>query len=409
VCGSDSGGKESRRPHFVADEPQACGATAQARIDPESSDASAPAFAVSIKSKETSRPRFIPNEQDVLSGNLEAEVDDGPPSPAAPLGRGENLSDTGLLPAETTSLQCAPEEDSWRDEVSARLQRYRARRRPLEPRYPSLRLKFEVPETWGASAGATESASPPLLSNAAPALVSQQEPAAERVEQTPASPLEESVQETRYSVEPEPSQTTAKIIEFPGPAYAPPLPLHELAEPVVDRPRILEAPEVVPPPPALGGIIIEEEHRVEPERRPGIDMPLHGAPAGRRLIAASVDLLIVLVACGVFGAIFGQIVGVRPPLWQAAGLALVLPAILWMGYQYLLVVYSGSTPGLRAAGLELLGFDGTRPSRRRRRARVLASFLSGASLGLGYLWQFLDEDGLCWHDRVMKTYLAPTR
>jgi uncharacterized RDD family membrane protein YckC len=208
-------------------------------------------------------------------------------------------------------------------------------------------------------------------------------------------------------VEPEPVWPTAKIIEFPGPAYAPPTPLYELAEPIVDRPRILEAPEVVPPPPALGGITIEEEREREPERRPGIDMPLQAAPVGRRMLAAGVDAFIVLVACALFGAIADRMCGTRPPLWQLVGLGVGLPVVFWMGYQYLLVVYSGSTPGLRAAKLQLVRFDGTLPDRRRRRARVLASFLSGIALGLGYLWQFLDEDALCWHDRVMKTYLAP--
>jgi hypothetical protein len=42
-----------------------------------------------------------------------------------------------------------------------------------------------------------------------------------------------------------------------------------------------------------------------------------------------------------------------------------------------------------------------------RRWRVLGSMLSGISLGMGYAWQFLDEDALCWHERVTKTYLAP--
>jgi len=26
---------------------------------------------------------------------------------------------------------------------------------------------------------------------------------------------------------------------------------------------------------------------------------------------------------------------------------------------------------------------------------------------MGYAWVFLDEDALCWHDRITHTYLAP--
>jgi uncharacterized RDD family membrane protein YckC len=68
---------------------------------------------------------------------------------------------------------------------------------------------------------------------------------------------------------------------------------------------------------------------------------------------------------------------------------------------------AGSTPGLKLAKLELSQFDGRPVPRSLRRWRVLASVLSGLSLGLGYAWCFLDEDELCWHDRITHTYMAP--
>jgi hypothetical protein len=40
---------------------------------------------------------------------------------------------------------------------------------------------------------------------------------------------------------------------------------------------------------------------------------------------------------------------------------------------------------------------------------VLASYLSAASLGMGYAWLFLDEDNLCWHDRITHTFLGPRK
>src|ERR1700734_2305451 len=84
-----------------------------------------------------------------------------------------------------------------------------------------------------------------------------------------------------------------------------------------------------------------------------------------------------------------------------------ISVLLWAAYQYLLMVYSARTPGLRVAGLELTRFDGSATTRSLRRWRVLASYLSAASLGMGYVWLFLDEDSLCWHDRITHTYLAP--
>jgi len=203
---------------------------------------------------------------------------------------------------------------------------------------------------------------------------------------------------------------TAKIIEFPRLAWGPPPPpLDQLAEPVSDRPRILEAPEIVPPAPALGGITIEGAERQEAEKRPGIDVPLQSASLARRVLASAIDGLIVAAASALFGFIFWKVAAVRPPLLQMLGLAVGVPLLLWMAYQYLLIVYAGNTPGLRASGLELARFDGTPTNPRLRRWRVLAACLSGVSLGMGYVWVFLDEDALCWHDRITHTYLAPRK
>jgi uncharacterized RDD family membrane protein YckC len=201
----------------------------------------------------------------------------------------------------------------------------------------------------------------------------------------------------------------AKIIEFPRPAYEPPVITNDLAEPIFDRPRILEAPEVVPPPPALGGITIEEVAKAEPERRPGIDMPLHPAPLEQRFAAMMIDGLVVAIAMATFSAIYYQLTRAQPPITQLLGIGGGLLGFFSAAYQYLLVVYSGTTLGLRAMKLQLLRFDGSPARPPLRRWRVLASWLSAVSLGMGYLWQFLDEDGLCWHERVTKTYVASGR
>src|ERR1700682_5110513 len=59
--------------------------------------------------------------------------------------------------------------DYWRREVATRLERYRARRKPRGPRYPSLRLPFDAADSWlpvsgsalAVSASATAHASAP--------------------------------------------------------------------------------------------------------------------------------------------------------------------------------------------------------------------------------------------------------
>jgi hypothetical protein len=296
------------------------------------------------------------------------------------------------------------ENPAWRDELSARLNRYRARRKAPPPRYPSLKLPFGSVE---ASAKANLPVAPIFESVSNHALA---------LDTTAAEPsrLEHSEPEPRAEAETVPRQpiphTGAKIIEFPRFAWGPPPPPpDQLAEPVMGRPRILEVPEVAPPPPALGGITIEPVQNEEVAKRPGIDIPLQSASLGWRFVAALVDGLIIGVASALFGFIFWKIAAIHPPRIQVFALAAGIPCVFWAAYQYLLIVYSGSTPGLRAARLELTRFDGSSTRRSLRRWRILASFLSAASLGMGYVWVFLDEDSLCWHDRITHTYLAPRK
>lgn len=314
------------------------------------------------------------------------------------------------------SSECAPEDSpAWRQEVAARLNRYQSKRKPRPPRYPSLRLQFEQNDSTRNSADVSDESTFFLstASNHALALDGFESRPAPTVETTGSASLqraENPVQRTAQafvSDVPIPAPATAKIIEFPCSWMPPPAPLDELAEPVVDRPRILEAPEVILPPPALGGITIEPAHQPELEKRPGIDIPLQSASLSRRILSTAIDGVIVATACALFAYIFWKITAIQPPRFQILSSAAGLIALFWFAYQYLLVVYSGSTPGLRLAKLELSRFNGTPASRGLRRWRVLASFLSAVSLGMGYAWVFLDEDALCWHDRITHTYLAP--
>jgi hypothetical protein len=295
--------------------------------------------------------------------------------------------------------------DAWRDELSARLNSYRTRRKAPPPRYPSLRLPF------GPAASALRT--PPLEESlSAHAFESARDHAFPPEETKNKSSKAEEPVLLMQSAAPAPhsTQSGAKIIEFPRFAWGPPpAPLDQLAEPVIDRPRILEVPEVAPPPPALGGITIEPARVEEPERVPGIEIPLQSAPLGRRLLASMIDWVIIGTASALFGFVFWKVTAVRPPQIQIFALAAGISGLFWASYQYLLMVYAATTPGLRLARLELTRFDGSPTRRSLRRWRVLASYLSAASLGMGYAWLFLDEDGLCWHDRITHTYLAPKR
>jgi uncharacterized RDD family membrane protein YckC len=314
-------------------------------------------------------------------------------------------------PQPCDDVEPVPEDSpAWRLEVAARLNRYQERRKPRPPRYPSLRLRFEGEDPNKASAVSMETVvlSPSMSSNRALALDGFADSAVHAVEASASAPPE-----VLHAALPQPLRsspvpvTTAKIIEFPRSWTPPPASPDELAEPVMNRPRILEAPEVLPPLPALGGIAIDPAPQPELGKRPGIDIPLQSASLARRVCSAAIDDAIIAMACALFGLIFWKVTAIRPPGIQILEIAVGLTSVLWAAYQYLLLVYAGTTPGLRMAGLELARFDGSPAGRRLRRWRVLASYLSAVSLGMGYAWVFLDEDALCWHDRITHTYIAP--
>ena len=290
----------------------------------------------------------------------------------------------------------------WREELAAKMQAYRTRRKPRAPKYPSLQLPFEVhsekptasePIAWSSLALEPPPEQPldfdePLFNVPkldGPQLVSAM-PAP-----TPKEP----------AIVAEVAPPFSNVIEFPR--YGEMVLGDELAEPLVEQPRILEAPELAPPEPALGGILLETPE--DPNAGASSDAPIQPASIGRRFVAAALDMVVVALAAGLFGWTFSKVAHEVPPRPQLLVSGAVLLAALWLGYQYLLLAWSGTTFGLSACGLELACIDGSVPKRRQRRLRLLASCLSAASLMLGYAWVLLDENRLCWHDRITRTYL----
>jgi len=370
-------------------------------IDPEPFDASEQRFAASVEEK-TVPPRFVVDAASSDSNAGDNSLQDGG-AKLATVNSGSGEPSAAV--AQSSSLQAellAPQEaDSWRHEVANRVNNYRARRRPRAPRYPSLQLKFDPPEpSWTAHPATIEPASNANHNRLAVALQ----------DTLPVPEPKQPVQaRTDGADHLNVGEASARILEFPRSTPPPPPVFDGLAEPVASQPRILEVPELVLPPPALGGILMEPAEEPAKERRPGFELPLQAAPMSRRLLAGAIDGLLVSCAVALFAYVFFRVASIVPPLQQAAPISVILAAVFWTGYQYLLLVYTGTTPGLKLAHLQLSRFDGSAVPRRTRRWRVLASVLSGLSLALGYAWCFLDEDRLCWHDRITRTYMAPKR
>jgi uncharacterized RDD family membrane protein YckC len=202
------------------------------------------------------------------------------------------------------------------------------------------------------------------------------------------------------------------LIVFPRPLLEPPLvpqpSRDELAEPVNSRPRILEVPEDIMP--AMQGSLFPEirldadEPEVRASREPEIEVPLRVVPVSARLMAGLTDAAVVMAAEALFGAIACRALPEVPhtkPFWMMLG---GLTVLLWAVYQHLFLLYGGRTVGMHMRGIHLSTFDGRVPewAERRRRARFLC--LSLASVSLGFLWALVDEDTLCWHDRLSQTF-----
>src|SRR6266404_7260549 len=201
-----------------------------------------------------------------------------------------------------------PNSDSWRVEVAARLARYRTRRKPRTPRYPSLLLPFDTPESWSRLA-------PPSGSTAVattPARAGQDFTFHTEEDYAVGAPSLADPRETLGQA----AEQSAKVIEFPRSAAIPLSRPSDLADPVFDRdlPRIVEAPEVLPPPPALGGMLMEPTHQEPAKRLAGTDFPLSSATIARRALAALVDGAVLATFLAAIAAIFLRLNPVPEPL-----------------------------------------------------------------------------------------------
>jgi uncharacterized RDD family membrane protein YckC len=202
------------------------------------------------------------------------------------------------------------------------------------------------------------------------------------------------------------------LIVFRRPLLEPPLvPLpsrDELAEPIHNRPRILEVPEDIMPP-VQGSLFPEirldvDEQESSSLSEPKIEVPLPVAAISERMMAALADLGVVLAAGLLFGGMTWRTLPEIPhtkPFWMVLGAVTVL---FWAVYQHLFLLYAGRTLGMSLRGIRLSTFDGRVPEWGQRSRRARSMFVSFAPVTLGFLWALVDEDELCWHDRISQTF-----
>lgn len=68
--------------------------------------------------------------------------------------------------------------------------------------------------------------------------------------------------------------------------------------------------------------------------------------------------------------------------------------------------HGGQTLGMRAWRLKLVDLQGASVSWRQALIRFCGAWIALLALGLGYLWVWIDRDGLAWHDRWSGTRLV---
>ena len=226
-----------------------------------------------------------------------------------------------------------------------------------------------------------------------------------------------------------PTPLPANLVEFPRQLIAPRKARPRLAEgPLreeitsrtaqlrifeVEPEQISTAPTAVSASPGWTSSIRLDAHTVmEPQPDPdSLSMPIPAsllppqtAPLGLRCMAGLVDgmlLSLCALACiAAYARLAGEISPGIPAAIGAAGLLVVLHVL----YHLLFFTLSDQTPGMRYARIGLCTFADENPTRSAMRKRLFAQFIAVCPFGIGFLWIFLDDDGLGWHDRISRMY-----
>jgi hypothetical protein len=239
-----------------------------------------------------------------------------------------------------------------------------------------------------------------------------------------------------------PIEIPANLIEFPRQLVAarkarPRLaegPLREDAEQVpanvppaqlrifeVEAAQISTSPVVESIAPEWSSILLAAHPVSAPVESPEAPFQLEHRPEAAalnlRLMAAIVDGCIITASFLCFVAVFAVTVGklssgpanfaphIVPMSLETAAIGTAgTLAVLALIYHLLFFTFSEATPGMRYARIGLCTLSDDNPTRSAMRRRIFATVLAACPLGIGFLWAWMDEDGLGWHDRISRMY-----
>jgi uncharacterized RDD family membrane protein YckC len=250
------------------------------------------------------------------------------------------------------------EDDTWRGELTQRLQSYRARRRKPSPNEAQSHLPFESAAMDGTSRRS----------------LAIEEPA--------------SAGKTRGARVP-PDEEFSFTIAIGRP---PQKPAPQDARMVID----VSLPSTANPAAAQPAATPADSHA-------GL-YPV--ASIDERRIAGLIDTGCLLFAYGGFLTLFGSVHGEFTFSKLSAAVCFATFALVYVQYFSLFTVFGGTTPGMMMRNLQVINFSGESPSPRQMLSRAFGYILSAGTFFLGFLWAMWDEDELTWHDRLSHTYLG---
>jgi len=145
----------------------------------------------------------------------------------------------------------------------------------------------------------------------------------------------------------------------------------------------------------------------------------------KRLLAACIDLVIILPVSLLFCKIAGALTGLGLPPSRVQGLdfwldlllagdstligALGLTLAIASIYSLIFHISMGRTVGMRALKLRIIDIYGDPPSTNRALLRTAGYVLGVASLGLGFVWIAIDSEKRGLQDWVAGTYVITTQ
>ena len=134
---------------------------------------------------------------------------------------------------------------------------------------------------------------------------------------------------------------------------------------------------------------------------------LQVAALSKRQNAGALDAAVLLFAFGGFWSLFKALGGNFTFSSFSAMVIGATLALLYAQYFSLFTYFGGATPGMMVCGLCVVSFEGSEPNSQQLLWRSFGYLISAGTMTLGFFWALWDEDHLTWQDRISQTYITP--